>query len=138
MADKTLELNENQLKALTHLLLGAAWADNELHGLEVDAIDRILKNLVNPGLVPEEITEFVKAFEPGDVDVAAAVAELDVEGAEDRRAILALVATVIDADFTYDFNEGDYLTEVADALGAPKEDYRDHIVRTVRLKKVSP
>jgi len=27
--------------------------------------------------------------------------------------------------------------EVASALGAPQEEFRDHIVRTVRLKKVS-
>lgn len=138
MAEKTLDLNENQLKALAHLLLGAAWADDELHGLESAAIDRILQNLVNPGLVPEEITEYVRSFTPGDVAVETAVAELAVEDPEDRRAVLGLVATVIDADFTYDFQEGDYLKEVATALGAPKEDYRDHIVRTVRLKKVSP
>lgn len=137
MADKTLELNENQLKALAHLLLGAAWADNELHGLETAAIDRILKNLVNPGLVPEEVTDYIKSFERGDLSVSDAVAELGIEDAEDRRAVLGLVATVIDADFTYDFQEGDYLKEVASALGAPQEEFRDHIVRTVRLKKVS-
>lgn len=137
MADKTLELSESQLKALAHLLMGAAWADDELHGLETAAIDRILNNLVNPGLVPEEIAEYIKAFQAEDVDVNQAVVDLDVEDPEDRRAILGLVATVIDADFTYDFQEGDYLKEVATALGAPKEEFRDHIVRTVKLKKVS-
>lgn len=137
MADKTLDLNEDQLKALTHLLLGAAWADNELHGLETAAIDRILQNLVNPGFVPEEITGYVQGFTPGDLDIEAAVEQLGVDDPEDRRAVLGLVATVIDADFTYDFQEGDYLKEVALALGAPQEEFRDHIVRTVRLKKVS-
>lgn len=137
MSEKTLELNEKQLTALTQLLLGAAWADNELHGLESAAIDRILKNLVNPGLVPEEITEYVRSFQPGDLDVTAAVAALGIDDAEERRAILGLVATVIDADFTYDFQEGDYLKEVATALGAPQDEFRDHIVRTVRLKKIS-
>ena len=137
MSEDTLELDENQLKALTHLLLGAAWADDELHGLESQAIDRILKNLVHPGLVPEEITEYVRGFQKDDVDVDAAVAELAVEDPGDRQAILALVAKVIDADFTYDFQEGDYLKTVATALGAPKEEFRNHIVRTVRLKKVS-
>ena len=137
MEDKTLDLNENQLKALAHLLLGAAWADDELHGLESQAIDRILSNLVNPGLLPEEVAEYVKSFKPGDLSVTEAVAELAVEDPDDRRAILGLVATVIDADFTYDFQEGDYLKDVATALGAPKEEFRDHIVRTVRLKKIS-
>ncbi len=138
MSDKTLELNENQLKALAHLLLGAAWADNELHGLETDAIDRILRNLVNPGFVPEEITAYMRAFTAGDVNVEEAVAQLAIDDPEERRAVLGLVATVIDADFTYDFQEGDYVKEVATALGAPQEEFRDHIVRTVRLKKVSP
>ena len=136
MSDKTLDLTESQLKALAHLLCGAAWADNELHGLETAAIDRILANLVNPGLVPDEITQFVRGFQPENLAVDAAVAELAIDDPEDRRAVLGLVATVIDADFTYDFQEGDYLKEVATALGAPKEEFRDHIVRTVRLKKV--
>lgn len=138
MADKTLELNENQLKALAHLLMGAAWADDELHGLEKAAIDRILNNLVNPGLVPEEIADYIRSFTAGDVDIEGAVRELGIDDAEERRAVLGLVATVIDADFTYDFQEGDYLKDVAAALGAPQEEFRDHIVRTVRLKKVSP
>ena len=46
------------------------------------------------------------------------------------------VLKFIDADFTYDFQEGDYLREVATALGAPEDEYRSHIVKTVRLKKI--
>lgn len=138
MADQTLDLNEEQLKSLSQLLLAAAWADNELHGLETDAIDRILKQLVHPGLLPEQVTQYIESFDPAGFDIAQAVATLGLEDVEQRRAVLGLIATVIDSDFTYDFQEGDYLKQVAAALGASQEDYTNHLVRTVRLRAVSP
>lgn len=137
MTDKTLELNENQLQSLAHLLLGAAWSDKELHGLEAAAVDRILKGLVEEGNLPPVVTDYIDTFDPENVSIEEAVNGLGITDADDRRAVVALVATVIDADFTYDFQEGDYLKKVANALGSPKEEYKSHIVRTVRLKKVS-
>lgn len=136
MADTTLELNENQLQALAQLLLGAAWADNELHGLEEAAVDRILKGLVEGGKLPAVVTDYVDSFDPEHASIDEAVAGLDLEGGDDQRAVLELVVAVIDADFTYDFKEGDYLKEVAAALDIPEDEYKGHIVRTVRLKKV--
>jgi len=136
MADKTLELDETQLQNLAHLLLGAAWADQHMHGLEKAAIDRILKNLVEGGQLPAIVTDYMDTFDPMNVSVDEAVNGLGIDDPEDRQAVLALVAAVIDADFTYDFQEGDYLKEVAAALGAPEDEYRSHIVRTVRLKKI--
>ncbi len=136
MADKTLELDETQLQHLAHLLLGAAWADQELHGLERAAIDKILKNLVEGGQLPSVVTDYIDSFEPDTVSVESAVAGLGIDDPSDRQAVLALVATVIDSDFTYDFQEGDYLQEVASALGADEEEYENHMVRTVHVKKV--
>ena len=136
MSEKTLELNDDQLQSLAHLLLGAAWADNELHGLESAKIDQILKSLVDGGQLPAVVTDYVDDFDPDMVSVEDAVAGLNVTAEDDRRAVLSLVASVIDADFTYDFKEGDYLTQVAEALEAPEEEYKSHLVKTVRLKKV--
>lgn len=137
MDEKILELNEEQLQNMAHLLLGAAWADNELHGLEQAAIDKILKSLVDDGKVPSVVTDYVDSFDPETISVADACAGLGISTDEERRAVLSLVAQVIDADFTYDFDEGYYLREVAEALGAPEDEYKGHIVQTVRLKKVT-
>lgn len=134
MAEKTLELNDGQLQAMAHLLLGAAWADNELHGLEAAKIDTILKSLVDGGKLPGVVTDYVDSFDPDSVDIDEAVSDLAVTEQDDRRAVLSLVAAVIDADFTYDFQEGDYLTDVAQALGVPEDEYKTHLV--VKLKKV--
>lgn len=136
MADLTIELDDDQLQHLAHLLLGAAWADQELHGLEQAAIDRILEDLVQGGQLPAVVRDYIDSFDPDAVSVDDAVAGLNVDAPDDRQAILALVARVIDADFTYDFQEGDYLKRVAAALGAEEDEYVNHIVRTVRLKKI--
>jgi uncharacterized tellurite resistance protein B-like protein len=136
MADTTLELNENQLQSLAHLLLGAAWADNELHGLEEAAVDRILKGLVEGGKLPAVVTDYVDSFDPEHVSIDEAVSGLGLDSEDNRRAVLELVVAVIDADFTYDFKEGDYVQNVATTLEIPEDEYKGHIVRTVRLKKV--
>jgi uncharacterized tellurite resistance protein B-like protein len=136
MADTTLELSENQLQSMAQLLLGAAWADKELHGLEEAAVDRILKGLVEGGKLPAVVTDYVDAFDPENASIDDAVSGLGLDDIDDRRAVLELVVAVIDADFTYDFKEGDYLKDVAAALDIPEDEYKGHIVRTVRLKKV--
>jgi uncharacterized tellurite resistance protein B-like protein len=109
--------------ALADLLLGAAHADGEVDGAEKSAIERVLGERMGLPLPPGLIAH-IAAFDPGRLDVAAAVARLDLRGAADRRGLLALVASVTDADDLHDLSEDTYLNELADAAGADEEDRR--------------
>jgi len=130
MTEQVLELDDRQLEQLAQLLLGAAWADEELHGLETAAIKKILAGLADDGKIPSVVVDHFVSFDPETFAVERAVKKLGVAG-EGRQAVLSLVARVTDADFTHDFAEGEYVVRVANALGLGEDDYRDLIVEEI-------
>lgn len=109
--------------ALADLLLGAAYADGTFDGSERQAIERVLGDRVGVPL-PAVLAEHVATFDPATLDIPAAVARLGLTGAADRRGLLALVASVTDADDIHDFSEDAYLNRLADAAGADEDERR--------------
>ncbi len=109
--------------ALADLLLGAAYADGAFDGSERQAIERVLGERVGLPL-PAALADHVARFDPAALDLPAAVARLGLRGAADRRGLLALVASVTDADDLHDLSEDTYLNELADAAGASDEERR--------------
>lgn len=107
--------------ALADLLMGAAYADGSFDGTEAQVIEQVLGTLVGLPL-PDALRERVIAFDPRGLDVEAAVAVLAPQGAADRRGLLALLASVTDADDIHHMAEDAYLNRVADAAGASAEE----------------
>jgi uncharacterized tellurite resistance protein B-like protein len=99
------------------LLLGAAYADSELHRLEQTEIRALLIELAGERLV--EVEACIASFEPHRFDLKTTVGVFRGDSEEDRRKLLLLVSTVIEADDQIDLAENDYLCELATALGLP-------------------
>jgi hypothetical protein len=57
--------------------------------------------------------------------VKAAVAGAGFEGDDDKLKILELIVAVHDSDEVWDLHEDEYLRSVAEAMGLPKEKYKD-------------
>lgn len=133
MSSATLNLDTDQLKALVELLAGAAWADDQFHGLEADAITAIIAEHADNDAASETATAHLEGFGKDDVDVSSACERLGLDSTEARSAVISLIARVTDADFTHDFAESDYIESVASALGLDASDYRAHTVEEIKV-----
>ncbi|MEM7154827.1 MAG: TerB family tellurite resistance protein [Myxococcota bacterium] len=102
---------------ITDLLLGAAYADKRLEGEELTAIRTMIARLVGTVTVPSRIEDRIRAFNPAKHDIAAATGSLKDLGADDKKTVIELVASVNDSDDELDFDEDAYLRKVASGLG---------------------
>ena len=116
---------KQHIETITHLLLGAAYADKRLAGAEVTRIRSLLSTLLGGAEVPEALVERINHFSPAAFNVQQAAAGLGDLSTEDKRKLLELVASVNDADEELDLAEDIYLRTLAAALGLAEEDYSD-------------
>ena len=110
---------------ITDLLLGAAYADKQLQGGELDAIRSMLVKLLGVKNLPQAQADRITAFNPAKFDITAATAKLRSESAENKRKIIELVASVSDSDEELDMAEDAYLRKVATGLGLSDADIKD-------------
>ena len=113
----------DRLGPLCDLLLGAAYADNELKDLEQDEVRGLLEDLGGEELSVELETQIAN-FDPEAFELAAAAHHFLGDPVDDRKRILHLVASIHDADDEIDFAEDDYLRAVAKALELPDDALR--------------
>ncbi len=99
------------------LLLGAAYADEELRTQEKDEVRALIKDLA--GDVPMEVDARIAAFDPKKFDVVKAAAPFKDDSEDDRHRLLVLVSAIIEADEEIDLREDDYLRALAKALALP-------------------
>ena len=124
---------------LCELLLGAAYADRDLHKLETIEVRSLLTELAGERSI--EVEACIGSFEPDRFDMKTTAALFRDDSEEDRRKLLILVSTVIEADDELDLAENEYLCQLASALALPAsalvglavdveiEDVRDTFVR---------
>jgi len=110
------------IDTITDLLLGAAYADKQLQGGELDAIRKMLCKLLGVSTLPKAQDERISAFNPAKFDIAAATAKLSSESAANKRKVIELVASVSDSDEELDMAEDAYLRKVAKGLGLSDAD----------------
>jgi uncharacterized tellurite resistance protein B-like protein len=103
---------------LCELLLGAAYADKELHKLEKVEVRSLLAELAGEMLV--EVEACIASFEPDKFDMNTTAGFFRDDSEDDRTKLLRLVSTVIEADDEIDFAENDYLRDLAAALALPE------------------
>jgi uncharacterized tellurite resistance protein B-like protein len=102
---------------LCELLLGAAYADDELHPKEKTEIRALLVELAGEPRI--EVEACIASFEPDKFDLSSTIAIFRDDSEAERHKLLLLVSTVIEADDEIDLAENEYLRETAAALGLP-------------------
>ena len=107
----------DRIYPLCELLLGAAYADQELHKLEKVEVRSLLTEMAGERMI--EVDACIGQFEPAKFDMKNTAQIFRDDSEEDRQKLLMLVSTVIEADDEVDFAENDYLIALAEALGLP-------------------
>jgi uncharacterized membrane protein YebE (DUF533 family) len=102
---------------LCELLLGAAYADGELHAKEKTEIRALLVELAGEPRI--EVEACIGSFEPDKFDLSTVVGTFKNDSEAERQKLLLLVSTVIEADDTIDFAENEFLRDLATALALP-------------------
>jgi len=102
---------------LCELLLGAAYADDELHPQEKTEIRALLVELA--GELRVEVEACIASFEPDKFNLSSIIGVFKDDSEEERQKLLLLASTVIEADDEIDLAENDYLRELATALELP-------------------
>ena len=115
------------------LLLGAAYADHELHGQEKTEIRALLTELAGEPTV--EVEACIASFEPGKFDMKTTAGVFARDSEDDRRKLLLLVSTVIEADEQIDLAENDYLRDLAAALELPESEL-DGLAVDIEIEEV--
>jgi uncharacterized membrane protein YebE (DUF533 family) len=103
---------------LCELLLGAAHADGELQAEEKTEIRALLVELAGESRV--EVEACIASFEPAKFDMNTVIGLFKDDSEAERRKLLVLVSTVIEADDVIDLAENDYLQKLATALALPR------------------
>ena len=109
----------DRIVPLCELLLGAAYADNELKDQERDKVRELLEELATE--LPTEVEMKLGNFDHKAWDMKEAANAFSADSEEDRKKVLLLVAAVNDADEELDISEDEYLRSVATALGLRTE-----------------
>lgn len=110
-------MTQDRIFPLCELLLGAAYADDELHRSEQTEIRALLAELA--GEMRIEVEACIGSFEPERFDLKTTAAAFRNDPEPDRRRLLLLVSTVTEADDLVHLAESDYLRELAAALDLP-------------------
>jgi uncharacterized tellurite resistance protein B-like protein len=107
----------DRILPLCELLLGAAYADEELRAQEKDEVRALVEDLA--GAVPAEVDARIASFDPKKFDLAKAAAPFRDDSEDDRKRLLVLVSAIHEADDELDLREDDYLRALAKALALP-------------------
>jgi uncharacterized tellurite resistance protein B-like protein len=102
---------------LCELLLGAAYADQELVPQETNEIRALLIELAGEARV--EVEAAIASFDPVAFDLGSLVGYFKDDSEEDRRKVLLLASTVVEADEVIDFAENEYLQKLCAGLNLP-------------------
>jgi uncharacterized tellurite resistance protein B-like protein len=102
---------------LCELLMGAAYADDELHPQEKTEIRALLVELA--GELRIEVEACIASFEPEKFDLSSIIGIFRDDTEAERHKLLLLVSTVIEADDEIDLAENEYLRQLAKALALP-------------------
>ncbi len=123
-------------ETIADLLMGAAYADNELDGREYEIVKRLLAKVMNLDTIPVEMESRISSFDPKSFDLTSAAKSLGLENDDEKRHLVELIAAVTDADEILDFDESDYLADVASALELPRQTYTDLTVEVLSVENL--
>ncbi|MCP4676307.1 MAG: TerB family tellurite resistance protein [Deltaproteobacteria bacterium] len=123
-------------ETIADILMGAAYADNELDGREYETVKELLAKVMNLDTIPEEMESRIGGFDPTSFDLTSAAKSLGLDNDDEKRHLVELIAAVADADEILDFAESDYLADVATALELPRQTYTDLTVEILSVENL--
>ena len=134
MAKATFEAST--LPHLCDLLMAGAHADDHLDGREVEAVKKLLGELIEDGEeLPDELVARIDGFDPKGFDLQTSAKGLGELSKEHKRAVLEMLSTLSESDDEIDLAEDEFLRKVADAVGATAEELEG---LTVEIEIVVP
>ncbi len=107
----------DRILPLCDLLLGAAYADQQLAPEEAEEVKGLIEDMA--GGMTKELEARISKFDPNKFDLAATAAVFRGDTDDERKKLLYLVSAVIEADSEIDLAEDDYLRALAKALALP-------------------
>jgi uncharacterized tellurite resistance protein B-like protein len=117
-----MKLNAKQIGSLADILMAAAHADGVMHPVERDTV-RSLVAMYTGSSVPAAIEARMHAFSLETFDLAQTVLALGPMDVAARKEIFSLVVRVTESDEVHDFDESDFIVQLANVMGASKEEY---------------
>src|SRR5262245_42744306 len=102
----------DRILPITDLLLGAAYADDNLAGDEEEAVRELLGDLLDNFELPPEVEARIEGFDPDEFDLKKALANFLADPPMHKKKLLELVAAVHSADEELDLDEDQYLRDV--------------------------
>lgn len=114
----------DRFELIANLLMGAAHADDDLDGRELETVKKLVSEAMGEDELPSEIETKLHLFDPEDFDIKATVDAIDLDDDDMKLKLLELIVAVQDADEIVDYNEDDYIIEVAKAMGLPEDKYK--------------
>jgi uncharacterized tellurite resistance protein B-like protein len=124
-------LSSSEVKAVASILMGAAHADGSVTRDEAGEVRKILEELFGEKPLPDFLVDHLLTFNPRTFDLATTCAGIRLQGPEERRGLLSLLARIIEADGIYDLAEDSYLRRVAREIGAEPSEYHDLVIERV-------
>jgi uncharacterized tellurite resistance protein B-like protein len=115
----------DRFESIAKILMGAALADDNLDGRELDTVRALVCEAMGLAELPEDLERKLHLFDKDELDVAKVVEAADLSGDDDKIKLLELIVAVHDSDEVWDLHEDEYLRKVADAMGLAKEKYAD-------------
>lgn len=116
---------KDRIMVITDLLLGAAYADDQLEGREEAVVRKLLTELLSGEALPKDVDTRIKTFPAGTFDLTKTAADFAKDPPIQKRKLLELVAAVNDADDEVDLGEDEYLVKLAKGLGMKPAEYAD-------------
>lgn len=126
----------NRHEIIADLLMGAAYADRKLDGRELEAVKKLLADLMGVEAVPGDIMQRLEAFDAKSFDAAAAATALEIQDDDEKVRLVELIATVTEADEEIDLDENEYLENVAQALHMPRNTYSDLALEVLSVEDI--
>ena len=123
-------------ETIADLLMGAAYADNHLDGRELEKVKKLLADVMSLDQLPAEMTTRLEGFDAKGFDARAAAQSLELGSEEEKRHLVELIAAVAEADEELDFDENDYIEDVANALDLPRATFTDLTVEVLSVENL--
>ncbi len=113
----------DRFEHIANLLMGAAYADDDLDGRELETVRKLLTEAMGEEELPHDFEKKLLLFDPEEHDVEQTVSAIDLGDDDMKIKLLELIVAVHDSDEVLDIGEDEYVIEVAEAMGLPKDKY---------------
>lgn len=114
-------VSENFLYNCARILMGAAYADGLIDGIEEDTIINLLNEMIGDEDLPDEVIQVLNDFDLEEFNLEAVAEELAEEEESHRYRLLQMTASLREADGAIDMEEDEFMLRLAEALDLEAE-----------------